>query len=227
MKTMTRYFSFSSLIVLLVTSAFAQTQEPSGRVYQRSAIMNGNQVMTVFGNWGVIGQPEEMGYRGAWKYPNNGYLGDVSPLVGAEVRYDSAYRNGQWVQTPNSVFHSVVTCPVNRPTTLTDQGPDGTYWTFEPEAGYFNPSSTNQKVAMSDDKNSWPPSWPDKMQDATDPGWPGSWNGYFGKNKMSADLETYYVMDDNNDIRFNFPRGSDYQGAGIWSGIQAGFNKSQ
>jgi hypothetical protein len=212
MKTITRYFSFSLFIVLLVASTFAQTQQPSGRVYQRSAIMNGNQVMTVFGNWGVIGQPEEMGYRGAWKYPNNGYLGDVSPLVGAEVKYDSAYRGGQWVKTPNSVFHSVVTCPVNRPTTLTDQGPDGTYWTFQPEAGYFNPSSTNQKVAMSDDKTTWPASWPDKLQDASDPGWPGSWNGYFGKNVMNADLETYYVMDDNNDLRFNFPRGSDYQG---------------
>lgn len=202
MKTITRSFLLYSIILLGMTTAFAQTPEPSGRVYRRFAIMNGNQVQTVFGNWGVIGQPAEQGHRGAWKYPNNGYLGDVSPLVGAEVRYDSVFRNGQWIMTPNSVFHSVATCPVNRPTLLTDTDPrTGKYWTFEPEAGYFN--SSNEKVAMSDDKTSWPPIWPDKMEDLTDPGWPNSWNGYFGKNRKNADLETYYVMDDNNDERFN------------------------
>jgi hypothetical protein len=174
--------------------------------------MNGNQVRTVFGNWGVIGQPEEKGYRGAWKYPNNGYLGDVSPLVGAEVKYDSVKRNGQWIQTPNSVFHEVVTCPVSRPTDLTDTDPSGNeYWTFEPEDGYFNPQK--DKVAMSDDKMSWPLIWPDKLQDQTYPGWRNSWNGYFGRNRKNADLETYFVMDDNNDKRFNYPRLQDSQGS--------------
>jgi hypothetical protein len=181
----------------------SQTQQPSDRIYRRFAIMNGNQVQTVFGNWGVIGQPQEQGHRGAWKYPNNGYLGDVSPLVGAEVKYDSVFSNSQWVQRPGSVFHTVVTCPVNRPTLLTDTDPrTGKYWTFEPEAGYSNPNST--KVAMSDDKNSYPSSWPDKISDNTDPGWPGSWNGYSGK-KVDASLETYFVMDDNNDQRFSDP----------------------
>ncbi len=203
MKTITYYFFFLIIISASITSVFAQN-EPSNRNYRRYAIMNGNQVMTVFGNWGVIGQPAEEGYRGAWKYPNNGYLGDVSPLVGAEVRYDSAYLNSVWIQKPNSVFHSVATCPVNRPTALTDTDPrTGKYWTFEPEDGYFNPNK--EKVAMSDDKNSWPSFWPDKMQDVNDPGWRGSWNGYFGKNKRNADLETYFVMDDNNDERFNDP----------------------
>ncbi len=205
MKTITYSILFYSIIFLSVASVFAQTQEPSGRVYRRFAIMNGNQVMTVFGNYGVIGQPAEQGYRGAWKYPNNGYLGDVSPLIGAEVRYDSVFRNGQWVHN----FHSVATCPVDRPTLLTDTDPrTGKYWTFEPEAGYFNPSK--EKVAMSDDKTSWPPTWPDKTGDPTDPGWPGSWNGYFGKNKKNADLETYFVMDDNNDERFNNAANNQY-----------------
>lgn len=190
-----------SMLLLPLENILGQTQQPSDRIYRRFAIMNGNQVQTVFGNWGVIGQPQEQGHRGAWKYPNNGYLGDVSPLVGAEVRYDSVFRGGRWIQTPNSVYHSVATCPVNRPTLLTDTDPrTGKYWTFEPEAGYFNPGGS--KVAMSDDKNSYPPSWPDKASDQSDPGWPGSWNGYSGK-KVDASLETYFVMDDNNDARFN------------------------
>jgi hypothetical protein len=171
--------------VILVPLSFGQ----GGVSTERTAIMNGNQVRTVFGNWGVIGQPAQLGHRGAWRNDNDGYLGDVSPLVGAEVNWQG------------TTFHSVVTCPVNRPTALRDQNPNGTtYWTFEPLPGYFNANKSS--VALSNDPTTWPPSWPDKLNDPTDPGWKGSWNGYFGK-RISADLETYFVMDDNYDQRFN------------------------
>jgi hypothetical protein len=56
---------------------------------------------------------------------------------------------------------------------------------------------------LSNDKSTWPTRWPDKLSDPIDPGWGGSWNGYFGK-RISADLETYFVMNDNNDLRFNY-----------------------
>ncbi len=176
--------------VMVVVSMFTGlVTAQSGREYRRTAIMNGNQVRAVFGNWGVIGQPSNLGHRGAWQYDNNGYLGDVSPLVGAEVRFDSL------------TFHSVVTSPVDRPTQLTDVDPaTGKFWTFEPVGGYLNASQ--QSIAMSNDEASWPTFWPDKAGDAADPGWMGSWNGYFGK-KISADQESYFVMDDNNDERFN------------------------
>jgi hypothetical protein len=183
------------VIACTVFSALGQfLSAQSSRAYRRSSIMNGNQVRTVFGNWGVIGQPAEKGKRGAWRNDNNGYLGDVSPLVGAEVKAQSA--NGR-----DTIFHSVVTCPVARPTGLADEDPrSGLAWTFEPVGGYFNPDQ--QEIAMSNNKNSWPSFWLDKLNDLTDPGWSGKWNGYFGK-QSSADLETYFVMDDNNDKRFN------------------------
>jgi hypothetical protein len=196
MKNLLLVFS----LILLTGTLFAQT---SGRQYRRLAIMNGNQVQTVFGNWGVIGQPQEQGSRGAWPFATNGYIGDLSILIGAEVQYDSVYRNGLWIKTPNSFFHSVVTCPVNRPTLLNDTDPRTyKYWTFEPKGGYNNPNRQQPEVAMSNDKTSWPATWPDKMQDSKDPGWAGSWNGVFGKG-IYADLETYFVLDDNNDERFN------------------------
>src|SRR5512143_3571379 len=97
----------------------------SGRENRKSAVMNGNQVRTVFGNWGVIGQPTDTRPRGAWKNDNNGYLGDVSPFVGAEVRWQ------------DTTFRSVVTSPVARPTGLPDQNAAGDKaWTLEPVAGY-------------------------------------------------------------------------------------------
>ena len=187
---MTKTRTYRSIFLfLIVVCVAALAWSDSGRQYRRSAIMNGNQVRTVFGNWGVIGQPAESGHRGAWRYDNDGYIGDVTPLVGVEVK------------TNGTVFHSVGTCPASRPALRQDVDPvSGKPWTFEPVGGYFNPNQ--QKVALSTDRVSWPSSWPDKLNDPNDPGWSGSWNGYFGK-RISADQETYFVMDDNNDERFN------------------------
>ena len=150
--------------------------------------MRGNLVKTVFGNWGVVGQPADKGNRGAWIYDNNGYIGDVSPLVGAEVTVGT------------KTFHSVVVCPVARPTRRREESDIGKQWAFEPEAGYFNESQ--ESVALYSDPDSWPPQWPDKMNDPEDPGWSGSWNGFFGKTTTASE-ECFYVMDDNNDEEFN------------------------
>ncbi len=174
------------IVCMILGASVASAQ--SGREYRRSNVMSGNRVKTVFGNWGVIGQPPTGGPRGSWIYDNNGYLGDVSPFVGAEVT------------TEGKTFHSVVSVPVDRPTRRRDESPAGKSWTWEPVAGYQN--SALQGVALLTDSKTWPVFWPDKMQDATDPGWKGSWNGFFGKTS-SADEETYFVMDDNNDERFN------------------------
>ena len=181
------------LILSLVFSSaiFAQ----SGREYRRSAVHNANLVRTVFGNWGVIGQPAQDGPRGAWIYDTNGYIGDVSPLIGAEVEYD--YFDSTAMEWTTKKFHSVVVSPASRPSTGAEMSPTGKQWTFEPVAGYFN--ENQEKVAMSTDPNSWPDSWPDKSSE-----WNGSWNGFFGLGVTNADQESYFVMDDNNDEEFNF-----------------------
>ncbi len=178
---------------MLVSAASGQ----SGREFRRSAVHNGNLIRTVFSNWGVIGQPRDQGPRGAWIHPNNGYIGDVSPIIGAEVK---------WLNPDNgdtTVFHSVVVCPVERPTNRREESPEGIPWGFEPVSGFFN--ETQESIAISTNPGSWPPFWPDKMTDSEDPGWQGAWNGYFGKNVFNADQESYFVMDDNGDIEFNDP----------------------
>jgi len=197
MKHSIKYLTIEILSILLMTIVTSQIilANQSGKAYRRSSIHNGNLVRTVFGNWGVIGQPREKGPRGAWLFDTNGYIGDVSPMVGAEVNYHSEELDS------TITFHSVVVCPVDRPATAREESPTGDQWTFEPVSGYFNESS--QGIAMSTDRNSWPPYWPDKMDDPEDPGWPEQWNGFFGKGVTNADQESYFIMDDNNDVEFN------------------------
>lgn len=70
---------------------------------------------------------------------------------------------------------------------------------FEPRPGYFQADPAINKgrsPAISNDPRTWPDFWPDKENDLDDPGWAGSWNGYFGK-RPNADQESYTVMDDD------------------------------
>ena len=70
---------------------------------------------------------------------------------------------------------------------------------FEPRFGYFQTDpSINQgrSVALSTDTRTWPDEWYDKLNDSDDPGWSGSWNGFFGK-EPKADQESFVVYDDN------------------------------
>ena len=183
------------MLIIMIDSPVLAQGTVSGKEYRRTGIHNANLVRSVFGNWGVIGQPAQKGPRGAWLYDTNGYIGDVSPLVGAEVLYHDRSLD------TTIKFHSVVVCPVDRPATAREESRSGKQWTFEPVSGYFNENS--EKVAMSTDPASWPPSWPDKMNDPEDAGWPGQWNGIFGKGVTNADQESYFVMNDNNDEEFN------------------------
>ncbi len=193
-----------SLVLFLFagTSVMAQTSSSS---YRRSGVLDGNQVKTVFRNNGVIGQPAQVGFRGAWLFGTNGYIGDVSPLVGAEV--NGYFRTAQGTDV-DTTFFWVIDCPAARPSGPKDFSSDGTTrQAFEPVYGYFNDQSSSP--ALSNNPASWPPIWPDKAGDLTDPGWPNSWNGLFGKIP-SADLETFFVMDDDNDNEFSVPEENDF-----------------
>src|SRR5690606_10783315 len=82
-------------------------------------------------------------------------------------------------------------------------------WTFEPIKGYVNPGG--EGIAQSDEPESWPPFWPDKQSDATDPGWSGSWNGFFGRDIFNADQEFFYKIGDDQYDRYPayFPDSTD------------------
>jgi len=184
------------ITLLIFGILFSPLFSQSGREYRRSSVMRGNLVKTVFGNWGVIGQPAEKGARGAWIYENNGYIGDVSPMVGVELKVGG------------KTFHSVEICPVSRPTRQAEISPSGKPWGFEPVAGYFN--EMQEGIALYSDPLSWPSMWPDKKNDPDDPGWSGSWNGFFGKTTTASE-ECFFVMDDNNDEEFNYAENNQWK----------------
>ena len=73
--------------------------------------------------------------------------------------------------------------------------------------GIFNRILTinaGRSPAISNDPRTWPDYWIDKMDDPDDPGWSGSWDGYFGKKPDAADQESYYVYDDQYYDAWNF-----------------------
>ena len=215
MKSNNSFILLITLVILAALQSYPQTTRVVKRgtdSYRKVGIHNGNQVHTVFTNYGVIAQPSLDKYpRGAWKYDNNGYIGDVSPVVGIlnPIRdYDTTGASKGVLDT----IHTVVVTAVSRPGGG-KASPGGKSWTFEPIPDFANPNinEDGKGIAMSHQPDTWPISWPDQ------PGYTFSedpyvingvtitpkvdWNGYFGKGKKktTTSQESYYWMDDNND----------------------------
>ncbi len=194
----------ATICLLLACSAFAQlrVEDYKGNaLYRARNVMSGNLVRTTFYNYGLVGNIGEI--SGEWPIgTGDEYVGDVSPLVGVE-----------FVHPSGDTLHSVTTSdgPRGNP-----DGPPGggTFWGFEPLPGFAAAPNVGEdpKVAMSNQHNTWPDFWPDKMltdsldrnwqADPVDPGWSGHWNGYFGKDVTNADQESYFQMDDNSDLEW-------------------------
>jgi len=172
---------------------------------------SGNKIRSTFYNYGLIGrwmsEPEDIG--GEWPI-NSGheYIGDVGHMVGSEFQDQG-----------NNTKRSVVTIDSPRGSEYNLD----THWGWEPLSGYTNPDTA--LIAMSHMgpssgesavANTWPPQWPDKLEDPLDPGWAGSWNGYFGKNQKNAEQESYFVMDDAQDAEFfYYPDSNDLERRGL------------
>jgi len=204
-----RIFTFF-IICFIPVIAFAQLANLHGdERYSMSGLHSGNMLRTTFYNDGMVGDrgstsPEDIG--GEWPI-NSGrfYLAKMSTLFGAEVK-DTDGELKHIISESNGTS----TGGLNDSPSSGDAGPTGEWWTMAPLPGFANPNPGDASydgsphIAMSHWKWSWPPIWPDKMDDGNDPGWPQSWNGYFGKNVLNADQESYYVIDDYNNREFSF-----------------------
>jgi hypothetical protein len=79
-------------------------------------------------------------------------------------------------------------------------------WAFSPVPGYFN--IAQDYPAMSNKPDSWPAAWPSTGGETK---WPGEWNGRFGRGVMYADLESYFVANDAQDMEKIIQRGDPEQ----------------
>ncbi|MGD9487215.1 MAG: hypothetical protein AB7W47_04295 [Calditrichaceae bacterium] len=199
----------SSIYIFLIFMVFVLTgfnqsfgqYEKSTPTARRVGNHNGNQVRTTFTNYGVIGQPGSQGTNCAWKYDANGYATDIQPLVGVRLPIRDYRVAGVYDGVPDTLF-SVIGCNADR-SGVPDYDPGGgQFWGFEPIPGFFNPSldALGIGVAMNHLPQTWPAYWPDH------PDWIGSngsaeWNGYFGRGVENSDQESYFLMDDANDLK--------------------------
>jgi hypothetical protein len=182
---------FLILLIIFSSSLVAQVinHEPSdfrGEVnLRRNSNVDGNNIRATIFNSGYSGdqsgRPDYIEYE--WpKNTNRIYIAVIDILLGGEVESN----NGETIQL------------VEVPTGRTDPA-SGNSWNLEPVPGFIDPQQS--EIARSDQSSSWPNfaqgGWRDKRTDVIDPGWVGSWNGFFGKNIFNADQEFFYVTSDD------------------------------
>jgi len=188
------------IIFIQVGINFAQDEHGDAR-YRARNVHAGNLIRVTFHNHGMLGSikgDQSLVYGGEWPI-NSGLvqMGNASSYVSSEMRVlasvDSLGDSTFTTVTP------VVFCQGWDPMMFSYDSL-GNFLGFEPLPGYYSltqkEKNPHEAVAMSHEPYTWPAYWPDKMDDMMNPGWQGSWNGYFGRDQKNADQESYYVMDD-------------------------------
>ena len=195
--------SLSTILLLTIfglsgLTVGAQAQLPSEDraefEQRRKSILDANNLRATYHNYGFAGRAsaaDELVFEFP-KNTNRWYIYFVSIFMGAEVENQGG--------TGASRF-PIVIAPDYRTNPQT-----GDSWSMNPIPGYFNPES--QEIARSDRGptsplgSTWPSFWPDKMDDESDPGWAGQWNGFFGKGIFNADQEFFYRAGDDRYTRY-------------------------
>ncbi|MCF8265205.1 MAG: hypothetical protein K9I99_11960 [Melioribacteraceae bacterium] len=201
---MDRKFLNILIAILILTGAqFTNAQDTHGDViYRAKNIHAGNLIRVTFHNnarMGSVSGDQSATYNGEWPIGTGfSQLGNSSPYVMTELRVFSEVDP----LTGDSLYEfitPVVFCEGWDPNIFSNDSL-GRFQGFEPLPGYLNLSQKEKDpgkaVAVSHQAFTWPASWPDKVDDPNDPGWAGSWNGYFGKDQLNADEESYFVLDD-------------------------------
>lgn len=193
-----RFFLFAFILFLAgIAEAQVINHVPSDNRadpnFRRRSNLDGNNVRVTVHNFGVNGnegsEPGQWGFE--WpKNTNRTYIWFVSIWLGGEVY--------------NELGEKISIAEVS----TSRSSPAGEPWSLQPVPGFLNPDHPKKEIARSDDPTSWPRAadggWRDKRDDPVDPGWIGSWNGFFGKNVFNADLELFYRCSDDLYRRYNY-----------------------
>lgn len=186
-----------AVVMFLCSGLMAQVEQhvPSDNrgtpVFRRKSNMDGNNLRATVFNFGFSGRTSARPDEFPYEWPKNTgriYIALVAIWKAAEVTDE----DGKIIQ--------IVDFPTFR------DNPSGGSWSLEPVEGFINPEANS--IARSDNPDSWPGDlqggWRDKREDPIDPGWVGSWNGFFGKNIFNADQEMFYRTSDDLYDRFNY-----------------------
>ena len=178
-------------------------------------MIDGNLIETNFRNHGELSRWNDRPW-GVWPRGIGGrHIDGVGVVVSAYVEAVASDR----VSTLED-YIDISTDPNFRPDTLLNpvlinyreagarNSPyNGDLWGWLPLPGFNNPNRIDPLTlgvapvpALSNDVTSWPEFWPDRLNE-DESGWPGTWNGRDGRF-ASADLESYYVMDDFSDYEY-------------------------
>ncbi|MEL6611253.1 MAG: hypothetical protein AAFQ53_04095, partial [Bacteroidota bacterium] len=123
------------------------------------------------------------------------------PIVVSEVPVDT---DGDGIVDDLVRHVSTTRGPGNRGIPTNPNNPSEA-WTFEPKPGFSSDrvrpdtNEENDRLALSTDPLSWPDFWPDQPTWLDPVTGRAQWNGFFGRNQFSADLESYFWADDTND----------------------------
>ncbi len=174
---------------------YEPSEERSDFSERKKSIMNGNLLRATYHNFGHAGRTDSDNLDEIlFEYPRNTgrvYMYFMSVMMGAEVP-------NQATSNPDDTFPIVDVANYR-----TSRAGDS--WNFNPLNGYTNPNS--DEIARSDRGpgsplgNTWPSAWPDKQKGGGD-GWPGDWNGFFGRNQFNADVEFFYRAGDDLYTRY-------------------------
>ena len=186
-----------------------------GSYYEdKKGFMDGNLVGTVYYNFGEVADWQNDPTRsGVWpKGTNHTYVDGVAMIVQAEAHDPS----GNTIHPLETNYYEYIRKDVAT----------GIPYGWEPLPGYSGKFSSSP--AQSNDASTWPSHWPDRTTD-----WDGYWNGFFGKGVFNADLESYFVYDDNSDREYIlknhfYPDNQDTTRGGLGMQVHArGFQWSQ
>ncbi len=200
-------FIFSFTIIYAQGRPYEGPEDPAGDISQlREGWMNGNRVLLFYNNGSKMvitwGKPNTS------KWPNN-YEGtrmiDRSDLVimgQVFVKNDSIPVSNLDELSNTSNLDTIYFTQVP-PGSKSDNNYDNTVqWCFYPVRGYLN--EAQDFLAASNNPNTWPPEgWPSRGFEKK---WPGEWNGRFGRGIHYADMESYFVLNDAQDLEYIIQR---------------------
>ena len=206
-RLLTVMIFFSSVFADFEAGSHEPSDERGDPNYRRQTNIDVNKVRATTFNYGLVGRTGNVPGEIPFEWPVNSghyYIAMAALAVGAE-----------YIAEDGSVVKMVT---ING---RTDNSGNSKGW--EPVPGYLN--SASSKIAISDNQDSWPLTWPDKMGDDSDPGWGNAWNGYFGKNQFNAEQEVYYKISDDRNSTEGYSYISDTTdvnrgGLGLLSGVR-------